>query len=47
MTLVVRDAVELHVARYVLERRRCVAAAVVAADARPGHVRGYPLRRSR
>lgn len=47
MTLVVRDAVELHVVRYVVERRRGVAAAVVVADAiRLGNIR-YPLRRCR
>lgn len=46
MTLVVRDAVELHVVRYVVERRG-VAAAVVVADAiRLGNI-GYPLRRRR
>lgn len=46
MTLVVRDAVELHVVHYVVERGRGVAAAiVVAVDAtRLGNVR-YPLRR--
>lgn len=33
MTLVVRDAVELHVVHYVVERWRGIAAAVVAADA--------------
>lgn len=48
MTLVVRDAVELHVVRYVVERgRRWIAAVVVAANARLGHVGGYPLRRRR
>lgn len=47
MTLVIRDAVELHVVRYVVERRRGVAAAVVAADAtRLGNVR-YSLWRCR
>lgn len=46
MTLVVRDAVELHVIRYVVERRRRVAATVVAANARLGHI-GDPLRRRR
>lgn len=46
MTLVIRDAVELHVVRYVVERGCGIAAAVVAADAttRLGNIR-YPLRR--
>lgn len=46
MTLVVRDAVELHVVRYVVERRRGVAAVVAADAARLGNVR-YLLRRRR
>lgn len=47
MTLVVRDAVELHVVPYVVERWRGIAATIVVADATcPGHV-GYPLRRCR
>lgn len=47
MTLVVRDAVELHIVRYVVERGRGVAVIVIAADAtRLGNVR-YPLRRRR
>jgi len=48
MTLVIRDAVELHVVRYVVERgRRGIAAAVVTADAtRLGNVK-YPLWRHR
>jgi len=47
MTLVIRDVVELHVVRHVIERRRGVAATVVAADVtRLGNVR-YPHRRRR
>lgn len=47
MTLVVRDAVELHAVHYVAERRRRVAATVVAADARLGHFGWDRFRRRR
>lgn len=47
MTLVIRDAVELHVVRYVVERWRGITATIVVANAAwLGHV-GYPLRRRR
>lgn len=47
MTLVIRDAVELHVVRYVAECRGWITAVVVAADALLGHFGDPPRRRRR